>query len=142
MLCFQRATLLTNSGCGKREAHINWSMVTCKMAAPLKQCFGEIKNGSLLRTRADALFSFEPLGGFNPPIAQTKGPVKRKHLIPPPTRSVNLRNCESIFSDVPHLWRTALFTTIDPRGIFDLLVDISPTTEQGVPVIAPARAFV
>ena len=25
--------LHTNSGCGKREAHINWSMVTCKMAA-------------------------------------------------------------------------------------------------------------
>ena len=22
--------LLTNSGCGKREAHINWSMVTCQ----------------------------------------------------------------------------------------------------------------
>ena len=27
--------LHTNSGCGKREAHINWSMVTCKMAAPV-----------------------------------------------------------------------------------------------------------
>ena len=25
--------LTINSGCGKREAHINWSMVTCKMAA-------------------------------------------------------------------------------------------------------------
>ena len=25
--------LHTNSGCGKRGAHINWSMVTCKMAA-------------------------------------------------------------------------------------------------------------
>ena len=28
--------LHTNSGCGKREAHINcWSMVTCEMAAPV-----------------------------------------------------------------------------------------------------------
>ena len=25
----------TNSGCGKTEAHINWSMVTCKMATPV-----------------------------------------------------------------------------------------------------------
>ena len=24
----------TISGCGKREVHINWSMVTCKKAAP------------------------------------------------------------------------------------------------------------
>ena len=28
-------TLHTNGGCGKREAHINWSMVTCKKAAPV-----------------------------------------------------------------------------------------------------------
>ena len=34
--------LHTNSGCGKREAHINWSMVTCKMAAPV--------TGTALRT--------------------------------------------------------------------------------------------
>ena len=27
--------LQTNSGRGKREAHISWSMVTCKMAAPV-----------------------------------------------------------------------------------------------------------
>ena len=32
----------TNSGCGKGEAHINWSMVTCKMAAPV--------TGTTLRT--------------------------------------------------------------------------------------------
>ena len=51
---------------------------------------------------ADALLSFEPLGGFNPPIAQTKGPVEKNNLIPPPTRSVNLRDCESIFSNFPH----------------------------------------
>ena len=25
----------TNSGCGKREAYINWSMVACKLAAPV-----------------------------------------------------------------------------------------------------------
>ena len=30
------------SRCGKREAHINWSMVTCKMAAPV--------TGTALRT--------------------------------------------------------------------------------------------
>ena len=34
--------LHTTSGCGKREAHINWSMVTCKMAAPV--------TGTTLRT--------------------------------------------------------------------------------------------
>ena len=34
--------LHTISGCGKREARINWSMVTCKMAAPL--------TGTTLRT--------------------------------------------------------------------------------------------
>ena len=34
--------LQTNSGCGKRETHINWSMVTCKMAAPV--------TGTTLRT--------------------------------------------------------------------------------------------
>ena len=27
--------LRTNSDCGKREAHINWSMVTCKLEAPV-----------------------------------------------------------------------------------------------------------
>ena len=27
--------LHTNGGCGKSEAHINWSMVVCKKAAPL-----------------------------------------------------------------------------------------------------------
>ena len=32
----------TKSGCGKSEAHINWSMVTCKMAAPV--------TGTTLRT--------------------------------------------------------------------------------------------
>ena len=35
--------------------------------------FGEMKNGVLPRTGAYILFSFEPLGGFNPPMAQTKG---------------------------------------------------------------------
>ena len=34
--------LYTNSGYGKREAHINWSMMTCKMAAPV--------TGTTLRT--------------------------------------------------------------------------------------------
>ena len=34
--------LHTNSGCGKREAHINWPMRTCKMVVPV--------NGTTLRT--------------------------------------------------------------------------------------------
>ena len=34
--------LHTNSGCGQREAHINWSMMTCKKAAPV--------TGTTLRT--------------------------------------------------------------------------------------------
>ena len=34
--------LHTNSGCGKREANTDWSMVTCKMAAPV--------TGTTLRT--------------------------------------------------------------------------------------------
>ena len=37
-----KSPLHTNSGCGKRQAHINWSMVTCKMAAPV--------TGTTLRT--------------------------------------------------------------------------------------------
>ena len=37
-----KCPLHTNSGCGKREAHINWSIMTCKMAAPV--------TGTTLRT--------------------------------------------------------------------------------------------
>ena len=39
--------LHTNSGCRKREAHINWSTVTCKMAAPV--------TGTTLRTTGPGL---------------------------------------------------------------------------------------
>ena len=59
------------------------------------------------------------LGGFDSSIAQTKVSVERNNFIPPPTRFVNVRDdCESIFSDFPQLlWRTALFTRIDPSLI-------------------------
>ena len=38
----QRAHFIPIVGCGEREAHINWPMVTCKMAAPV--------TGTTLRT--------------------------------------------------------------------------------------------
>ena len=37
------------------------------------------------------MFLFEHLGGFEPPIAQTKGPVERKNIVPRSIRSVDLR---------------------------------------------------
>ena len=42
ILLLSTCPLHTNSGCGKREAHINWTMVTCKIAAPF--------TGTTLRT--------------------------------------------------------------------------------------------
>ena len=51
-----------------------------------------------LRMGAYVFFSLEPLGGFYPPITQTKGPVEREKLVQSSIRSVNLRDCESIFS--------------------------------------------
>ena len=44
--CPSSINMLHNSGCGKREAHINWSMATCKMAAPV--------TGTTLRTSDSA----------------------------------------------------------------------------------------
>ena len=41
-VCKELPPQLLSSGCGKREAHINWSMATCKMAAPV--------TGTTLRT--------------------------------------------------------------------------------------------
>ena len=35
-------------------------------------CFGEMKNVNFLRTGAYFFFTFELLGGFDPPWAQTK----------------------------------------------------------------------
>ena len=40
-------TIIIYSGCEKREAHINWSVVTCKMAAPV--------TGTTLRTTGPVL---------------------------------------------------------------------------------------
>ena len=41
-LLLSTCPLHTKSGCGKSEAHIKWSKVTCKMAAPV--------TGTTLRT--------------------------------------------------------------------------------------------
>ena len=63
-------------------------------------------------------------------MTQTKGSVKRKsssdfQLDPSPFGTVR------VFSwIVSQLWRTALFTKIDPICILELLVDISSTSEQ------------
>ena len=41
--------------------------------AHIKQCCGELENGVfVLRTVAYFVFTFEPLGGFDPAVAQTK----------------------------------------------------------------------
>ena len=48
-----------------------------------------------LRTGTYVLFSIEPLGGFDPPIAQTKVSVKETKLVSVSTRSVIFRDCES-----------------------------------------------
>ena len=40
------------------------------------QCFGEIKKGVFLGTGAYFFFICEPLGGFDPPMAQTKAPAR------------------------------------------------------------------
>ena len=106
-----------------------------KNVFPRNNVFGEMKNGFFYITRAYIFFSFEPLGGFDPPIAQTKGPVKRKssaHFRLDPSLCGTVRSFSRFF---PQLRRTALFTRIDPRCILELLVDISPT-------VAPVRAFV
>ena len=83
-------------------------------------------------------FSFEHLGRFDPPMAQTKCLTKRKsssHF------QADQSLCGSIFSYFSQL-RTALFTRIISRCILELLVDILPTFEQRISVIAPARAFI
>ena len=90
---------------------------------------------------ANLSFSFEPLGGSDPPIAQTKGFVNRKsssYFQVDPSLYGTVREFSRTFSQ---LRRTALFTRIDPinRCILQLLVDISPTIEQCISVIAPAR---
>ena len=54
---------------------------------------------AIFRTGAYVFFSFEPLGGFERPIAQTKGPAERKKVVTLSTRSRNLRDCESTFFD-------------------------------------------
>ena len=43
-----------------------------------KQCFGEIKNYVFFRTGTYFFSIFEPLGGLDTPMAQTKAPAKRK----------------------------------------------------------------
>ena len=44
----------------------------------LQYCFGDIKNdGFFLRRGVYVFFPFESLSGFDPPIAQTRGPVER-----------------------------------------------------------------
>ena len=87
--------------------------------------------------------SFEPPGGFDLPIAYTNGPVKIKSLSYfklNPLRCGTGRRAFSRF--FRQLKQTALFISIDPRCILELLVDISATIEQRIFVIAPARAFV
>ena len=87
-----------------------------------------------LRTGACILFSFELLTGFDLPMAQTKGPVKRKNSSRfqlDPSHCKTMRPFSRIF---PQLRRRALFTRINLGRILDLSVDISPTIEQSISV--------
>ena len=52
------------------------------------------------RTGAYDFFSFEPLGGFDTPIAQTEGPVERKACITLSTRSVNFQDRGEFFGSI------------------------------------------
>ena len=96
-----------------------------------------------LGTGAYVIFSIEPLGGFDPPMAQSKGVAKKNILShfqhDPPLYGTVRRAFSRIF---PQLWQRGLFIRIDTRYILKLLIDISTTVEQCISVIAPARAFV
>ena len=77
-------------------------------------------------------------------MAQTKCHVKQRKISfnfqLDPSLCGTVRAFSCIFSQL--LWRTALFTRIDPRCILELLVDISATAiEQCIFVVAPARPF-
>ena len=95
-----------------------------------------LKNG-----RAYAFFSFEQLGGFNPPDSSNER-CCREELVPFSTRSVNFRVCEGIFSNFSTIMANSAVHQNDPRRISELLVEISGTIEQSISVIAPERAFV
>ena len=95
-----------------------------------------------LITGAYVIFSIEPLGGFDPPMAQSKGVAKKNilsHFQHDPPLCGTVRAFSRIFSQ---LWQTGLFIRIDPRYILEPLIDLSTTIEQCISAIAPARAFV
>ena len=70
--------------------------------------FIRLRTEFFLKTGAYVLVSFKQRGGFDPPIAQTKGPVERKsssHF------QLDLSFCGTVRAFpriLPHFWRTAL----------------------------------
>ena len=95
-----------------------------------------LRTAGFSSTGAYVIVSLEPLGGFDPPMAQTSALAKKKNmshfqLDPPLCGTVR-----AFFRIFPQLWRTVLFIRIDPMYILELLIDISATIEQCISVIA------
>ena len=87
-----------------------------------------------LRTGAYVFVWFKQLGGFNPPVAQTKGPVERKsssHFQLDPSFFGTVRAFSRIFHT---------FMANSARCILELKVDTSVIIEQCFSVVAVRRS--